>query len=265
MWRMPPPAVIHCVAPSRIRPAAAVGVLVLHGAVDHVGDGLEAPVRVPARAPRLTGGVVDLAHLVHVDERVEVGEVDAGEGPADREALALEAGGGGRHGADGPLAASRRRPGRGRGRWWCLRSRRASDPPDRCACKHFERWRGAARFPIIAPCGRGSGPPPRGGPPDRTAGPAVAQTVSLSRRPSVMHVVGHVQRVAAERQRTGLAAADRRPAPCTWPPLIWSSTAGGQPAGPKQPASNAPDAACGVLEGVDGGAVRRHRQRTDRR
>ena len=70
--------------------AAAVGVLVLERAVDDVGDGLEAAVRVPVGAPRLAGRVVDLAHLVHVDERVEVGQVDAGEGPADREALALE-------------------------------------------------------------------------------------------------------------------------------------------------------------------------------
>ena len=71
--------------------AAAVGVLVLEGAVDHVGDGLEAAVGVPVGAPGLARRVVDLAHLVHVDERVEVGQVDAGEGPADREALALEA------------------------------------------------------------------------------------------------------------------------------------------------------------------------------
>ena len=62
--------------------AAAVGVLVLERAVDHVGDGLEATVGVPGGALGLARGVVDLAHLVHVDERVEVGEVDAGEGPA---------------------------------------------------------------------------------------------------------------------------------------------------------------------------------------
>ena len=72
-------------------PAATVGVLVLERAVDHVGDGLEAAVRVPVGAARLAGPVVDLAHLVHVDERVEVGQVDAGEGPPDGEALALEA------------------------------------------------------------------------------------------------------------------------------------------------------------------------------
>ena len=62
-----------------------------HLAVDHVGDGLEAAVRVPRRALGLARRVLDLAHLVQVDERVEVGQVDAGEGAADREALALEA------------------------------------------------------------------------------------------------------------------------------------------------------------------------------
>ena len=61
----------------------------LEGAVDHVGHGLEAAVRVPGGALGLARRVLDLAHLVHVDERVEVGQVDAGEGAADREALAL--------------------------------------------------------------------------------------------------------------------------------------------------------------------------------
>ena len=35
-------------------------------------------------------GVVDLAHLVHVHERVEGGQVDPGEGAAYREPLTLE-------------------------------------------------------------------------------------------------------------------------------------------------------------------------------
>ena len=64
---------------------------VLEDAVDHVRDGLEAAVRVPGRALRLTGRVLDLPHLVEVDERIEVREVDAGEGAADREALPFEA------------------------------------------------------------------------------------------------------------------------------------------------------------------------------
>ena len=40
---------------------------------------------------------LDLAHLVHVDERVEIGQVDAGEGAPHGEALALEPAGRGGH------------------------------------------------------------------------------------------------------------------------------------------------------------------------
>jgi signal transduction histidine kinase/CheY-like chemotaxis protein len=83
--------------------AAAVGVLVAEHAVDDVRDGLEPAVRVPRRALGLAGRVLHLAHLVHVDERVEVGEVDAGECAPDGEALALEAARRGRDGTDGPL------------------------------------------------------------------------------------------------------------------------------------------------------------------
>ena len=72
-------------------PAAAVRVGVLEDAVDHVGDGLEPAMRMPRRALRLARGVVDLAHLVEMDERVEVGEVDAGERALDREPLPFEA------------------------------------------------------------------------------------------------------------------------------------------------------------------------------
>ena len=71
--------------------AAAVRVLVDEDAVDDVGDGLEAAVRVPGGALGLARRVLHLAHLVHHDERVEVLVVDPGEGAAHREALALEA------------------------------------------------------------------------------------------------------------------------------------------------------------------------------
>ena len=77
--------------------AAAVAVLVVEDAVDDVGDGLEAAVRVPRRALGLARRVLHLAHLVHHDERVEVLQVDAGERAADREALALVAGRRGGH------------------------------------------------------------------------------------------------------------------------------------------------------------------------
>ncbi len=83
--------------------AAAVGVLVLERAVDDVGDGLEAAVRVPRRALGLAGTVVDLTHLVHVDERVEPGQLDPGEGPPDREAFPLIPAGRGGDRGDLPL------------------------------------------------------------------------------------------------------------------------------------------------------------------
>ena len=72
-------------------PAAAVGVLVLEGPVDHVRDGLEAAVGVPGCALRLAGAVVDRAHLVHMHERVERREVHPVERSAYGKPLALEA------------------------------------------------------------------------------------------------------------------------------------------------------------------------------
>ena len=83
--------------------AAAVGVLVPERAVDDVGDGLEPAVRVPRGALGLTRGVVDLAHLVHVHERVEPRQVHPGEGAPDREPLALVAGRRGGDRGDLPL------------------------------------------------------------------------------------------------------------------------------------------------------------------
>ncbi len=83
--------------------AAAVGVLVPERAVDDVGDGLEAAVRVPRGALGLTGAVVHLAHLVHVHERVEPRQVHPGERAPDREPLALEARRGGGDRGDFPL------------------------------------------------------------------------------------------------------------------------------------------------------------------
>ena len=69
MCRMPDPAVIHCVAPSAIRPAAPVRILMREATVDHVGDGLEPAVGMPVGAARFTRLVLDLTHLVHVDEQ----------------------------------------------------------------------------------------------------------------------------------------------------------------------------------------------------
>ena len=70
-------------------PSSADRILVLEGAVDHVGHRLEAPMRVPRGALGLARRVLHLPHLVHVDERVEVAAIDAGEGPVHREPLTL--------------------------------------------------------------------------------------------------------------------------------------------------------------------------------
>jgi hypothetical protein len=49
------------------------------------------------------GGVLDLAHLVHVDERGQGAQVDAGEGAPHGEALTFQAGGCGGHRAHGAV------------------------------------------------------------------------------------------------------------------------------------------------------------------
>jgi hypothetical protein len=88
---------------------ATDGVLVQEGALDHVGHGLEATVGVPRGALRFARSVVDLTHLIHVDKGVEIGRVDAGEGPTYRKPLALNAARSGRDGADATGSVDRGR------------------------------------------------------------------------------------------------------------------------------------------------------------
>src|SRR2546425_1011299 len=73
------------------------------GAVDHVRDGLEAAVRMPGGAFRFARAVLDLAHLVHVNERIEVALIEPIERAAHRKALALDALRGGGNGEEGTL------------------------------------------------------------------------------------------------------------------------------------------------------------------
>ena len=70
--------------------SAAVRVLMLESAVNDVRNCLETAVRVPRRPFGFSGGIVDLPHLVHVNERVDLAHGDASEGSSDGEALALE-------------------------------------------------------------------------------------------------------------------------------------------------------------------------------
>ena len=62
----------------------------LEGAVDHVGHGLETAMGMPRGSFGLTRGVLDLPHLVEMDERIELVEGDAGESPPNRKSLTLE-------------------------------------------------------------------------------------------------------------------------------------------------------------------------------
>src|SRR5262249_8110566 len=75
--------------------AAAVGIAVAEGPVHDVGDGLKAAVRVPGRALRLAGCVLDGSEVVEQQEGVGPAQLMAGKGPAHLEALALERGNGG--------------------------------------------------------------------------------------------------------------------------------------------------------------------------
>ena len=83
--------------------SATLGVLVFHDPVDHVGDGLEPAVGMPGGSLGLARGILDLAHLIEVNERIEVVHVDALECPAYREALAFESPRGGGDRFDGAL------------------------------------------------------------------------------------------------------------------------------------------------------------------
>ena len=59
--------------------------------VDDVGDGFEAAVWMPVGATRFVGGVVHLAHLIHVNERVKVLGGHTPEGATHRESFAFVA------------------------------------------------------------------------------------------------------------------------------------------------------------------------------
>ena len=65
-------------------------VLVQEGAFHHVGHCFESTVWVPRGSFGLTGTIVNLTHLIHVDEGVEVGDIDSREGSSDWKAFALE-------------------------------------------------------------------------------------------------------------------------------------------------------------------------------
>src|ERR1700674_3899091 len=67
----------------------AGGIFVLHLAFEHVGDSLEAAVRMIGSADRLAGAVVDRAHLVDEQERIDRIDPLSREWPAHDETAAL--------------------------------------------------------------------------------------------------------------------------------------------------------------------------------
>src|ERR1035437_2126785 len=69
--------------------------------IDHVGHRLEPAVRVPGCSLGLTRCIVDLPHLVHVHERVEVGHAHSGKRPPHRESSTSKPLGAGVTGAKG--------------------------------------------------------------------------------------------------------------------------------------------------------------------
>ncbi len=92
--------------------AAAVRVVVLHDAVDHVGDGLEAPVRMPRCTDGFVRCVLDGSELVEQEERIRDVRVDAaGERPPHGEAGTLDGVLGGDDASHGTADRRRRRLG----------------------------------------------------------------------------------------------------------------------------------------------------------
>jgi hypothetical protein len=101
--------------------AVADGVLVLELALEDVADGLEAAVRMVGRADRLSGGVVDRAHLVEHQEGVDEAEAGGRERAADDEAGALA------------LAVGGDQPGDGTGSELAHGPQHGAAPPPNCA------------------------------------------------------------------------------------------------------------------------------------
>ena len=66
---MPLPAVIHWMSPAPSWPAIAEAVAMLHRAGQHIGDGLDAAMRMPGKAPEIIARIV-VAEIVHHQERI---------------------------------------------------------------------------------------------------------------------------------------------------------------------------------------------------
>ena len=94
-WMMPRAAVIHCTSPGTEVAAVAEAVLVPHVAVEHVGHGLEAAMRMRRKAGEVIVRIVR-EELVEHQERIEPQVLAAAEAAAQLDAGAV----GGGHGLD---------------------------------------------------------------------------------------------------------------------------------------------------------------------
>jgi hypothetical protein len=80
---------LHVTRPER--PAVAEAVTVLHGAGEHVGDGLDPPMRMPRETREEIGGPV-VAEVVEQQERIEVAGIPEPERTPELDARPLDGG-----------------------------------------------------------------------------------------------------------------------------------------------------------------------------
>ena len=78
---MPLPAVIHCTSPAPSAPLVAEAVAVLDRSGEHIGDGLDAAVRVPRKARTVVIGEI-VAKVVEQQKRIEGGRIAEAESAA---------------------------------------------------------------------------------------------------------------------------------------------------------------------------------------
>ena len=63
---------------------------VIKNSIDDVGNRFETSMRMPRSSLRFTRGVLNFTHLIQVNERIEIGKVDAGECSTNWESFTFE-------------------------------------------------------------------------------------------------------------------------------------------------------------------------------
>ena len=88
---MPLPAVIHCTSPGGHAALVAQAVAVRHLAGQHVGDGLDAAMRMPRKAGQVIRRIL-VAKIVQQQERIELRGLAEAEGALQLHAGAFDGG-----------------------------------------------------------------------------------------------------------------------------------------------------------------------------